>query len=1031
MGGLAPSWAAGRSQRFEVHPMTSLRAAAVLALVGFGGFAQRALSDEPTPLPPGVPPLVAPEEARATLQVAKGLDFQLLAHEPMVRQPLSILFDDRGRLWVLQYLQYPIPNGLTPVEVDQYLRTKYDKVPEPPPGGPKGADRIIILDDPDERGRYRRSKTFITGLDLATGMALGYDGLFVVQSPYLLFYPDKDHDDVPDGDPEVLLKGFGMEDAHAYANSLTWGPDGWLYGAQGSTVTAKIRGVEFQQGIWRYHPLTREFELFAEGGGNTWGIDFDRHGQLFAGGNTREPLCHHIQGAYYIKGFDKHGPLHNPYSFGYFDPVRHRGFLGSGLSGGFVIYQGGLFPGRFDGVAIYSNLRANAMRAARLEPDGSTFTTNFTEDFVTSIDRWFRPVKSLVGPDGALYVADWYDYNISHTDPKDRSKWYMPSRDTGRIWRVVPEGLRPVADGKRPLSRRSSDELVDLLKHPNAWYSREARRILMERRDPAVCPVLVGMVRSEADGKLALEALWALHVSGGLTDDLAMEFLGHPSEHVRAWTVRLLGDRRRVDPRFNDRLVELARGEPSPIVRNQMACTCKRLPGPVALPVVEQLLGRSEDVADPHIPLLLWWAIEDKAISDRERVLALVGSAEGWGRPITGAVVVERLARRYLAEGAPDGFATCARLLALAPSPTERARLVRAMEQQMEGQHFDAPPAPLAAALAPSLSDGKPDPALIRLSLRLGIEAAYPLAAARASDRILPPQERADFIRTLGELKRPETRAPLLGLIDADEPATVRTAALLALQGHDAPEVAPAVIDQYPKMTAPLRDRARDVLVSRPSWSSAALSAVENGDIPPNDFSLDQVRRILLHDDPGLATRAEKLWGRVRPATGREMQGRLQAVSQILGRGKGDPERGKPLVARLCLNCHALFGEGEKIGPDLTAVDRKNLDVLLRNVVDPSGVIREGYQQYVVATVDGRVLSGLLAESSAGKVTVLDAKGVRTPLREDEVEATRRADTSLMPEGILDPLSDQEVRDIFAYLRSEPGQSPARPAGGD
>ncbi|HZW33937.1 MAG TPA: PVC-type heme-binding CxxCH protein, partial [Isosphaeraceae bacterium] len=429
-----------------------IRAAAVLAVLSV---LQGRLAAQSPAVPPGVPPPLAPAEARKALKLAGGLQIELVASEPTVRQPVCITFDDRGRLWVLQYLQYPTPNGLKPVAVDQYLRTKYDRVPEPPPGGPKGADRIVILEDAGGDGVFRKAKEFVTGLDLASGMALGYDGLFVVQPPYLLFYRDKDHNDVPDGDPEVLLKGFGMEDAHAFANSLTWGPDGWLYGAQGSTVTASIRGIEFQQGIWRYHPVTKEFELFAEGGGNTWGIDFDRQGRLFAGGNTTEPLCHHVQGAYYIKGFGKHGPLHNPYSFGYFNPVRHHGFLGSALTGGFVIYQGGLFPSRFDQAVIYPNLRANAMRVSRLEPAGSTFTTHFQEDFIVSADRWFRPVKSLVGPDGALYVADWYDYNISHTDPKDRSKWYMPSRDTGRLYRVVPEGTNPKPDGRLPLGKLS------------------------------------------------------------------------------------------------------------------------------------------------------------------------------------------------------------------------------------------------------------------------------------------------------------------------------------------------------------------------------------------------------------------------------------------------------------------------------------------------------------------------------------------------------------------------------------------------
>src|SRR5438477_6909707 len=290
---------------------------------------------------------LSPQEALNHMKVADGFEVKLVAHEPEIRQPLSITFDERGRMWVIQYLQYPTPAGLKPVSVDQYLRTKYDRVPDPPPRGPKGEDRITICEDTDGDGVPDKFKDFVTGLNLASGMAIGYGGVFIVQPPYLLFYTDRNHDDVPDGDPEVLLSGFGLEDAHAVANSLTWGPDGWLYGAQGSTVTARIRGIEFQQGVWRYHPITRRFELFAEGGGNTWGIDFDRHGQLFAGGNTTEPLCHHVQGAYYVKGFGKHGPLHNPYSFGYINPVQHKGFLGSALTGGFVLYQGGLFPDRF------------------------------------------------------------------------------------------------------------------------------------------------------------------------------------------------------------------------------------------------------------------------------------------------------------------------------------------------------------------------------------------------------------------------------------------------------------------------------------------------------------------------------------------------------------------------------------------------------------------------------------------------------------------------------------------------------------
>src|SRR6516162_153318 len=255
----------------------------------------------------------SPQDAVKKMKVPDGFEVRLVASEPTIRQPLSISFDDRGRIWVIQYLQYPNPAGLKAVKVDQYLRTVYDRMPEPPPKGPIGADRITILEAPDANGRYRKAKDFVTGLNLASGLCLGHGGVYVLQTPYLLFYPDRDGDDVPDGPPEVLLSGFGLEDAHAVANSLQWGPDGWLYGAQGSTVTAKIRGIEFQQGIWRYHPITKEFELFAEGGGNTWGVDFDSHGNVIAGTNWgAKAMLHQVQGGYYIKGFGKHGPLHNP-----------------------------------------------------------------------------------------------------------------------------------------------------------------------------------------------------------------------------------------------------------------------------------------------------------------------------------------------------------------------------------------------------------------------------------------------------------------------------------------------------------------------------------------------------------------------------------------------------------------------------------------------------------------------------------------------------------------------------------------------
>ena len=427
-------------------------------------------------LPQAVAQGFTPEEALKRMKVADGFEVSLVASEPLIRQPVTMTFDDRGRIWVIQYLQYPTPAGLKPVAVDQYLRTVYDKVPEPPPLGPKGADKITILEDTDGDGRMDKAKDFVTGLNLATGLCLGHGGVWVLQAPYLLFYPDRNGDDVPDSDPEVHLKGFGLEDAHALGNSLQWGPDGWLYGAQGSTVTAKIRGIEFQQGIWRYHPRTKEFELFSEGGGNTWGLDFDRHGNVIAGTNWGDKaMLHQVQGGYYIKGFGKHGPLHNPHTYGYFDHVPYTGFKGGHVTCGGVLYRGDTFPEQFRDQYIASNLLSNVVNWHILERKGSTFIARHGGEFLTANDTWFRAIDCLVGPDGAVYVADWYDKRANHVDPIDT--W---DRSNGRIYRIQASGGRKPPENvlssgglRPPLAGRSSQDLVTLLNHPNAWWVRE------------------------------------------------------------------------------------------------------------------------------------------------------------------------------------------------------------------------------------------------------------------------------------------------------------------------------------------------------------------------------------------------------------------------------------------------------------------------------------------------------------------------------------------------------------------------------
>lgn len=956
----------------------------------------------------------SPEDALKRMTVADGFQVKLVAAEPLVRQPVTMTFDDRGRMWVIQYLQYPTPAGLKAVKVDQFLRTVYDRVPEPPPHGPKGIDRITILFDPDENGRFRKSKDFVTGLNLASGMALGHGGVFVAQSPYLLFYPDRDGDDVPDGDPEVLLKGFGMQDAHAFPNSLQWGPDGWLYGAQGSTVTANIRGIEFQQGIWRYHPLTKAFELFCEGGGNTWGVDFDRHGNVIAGTNFGgRASLHQVQGGYYVKGFAKHGPLHNPHTYGYFEHMPYPNFKGGHVTCGGIVYQGGLFPEKFHNQYIAANPLSNAIHWHKIDRDGSSFKSEHGGELVTTSDTWFRPIDCLTGPDGAVYFADWYDMRINHVDPVDN--W---DRTNGRIYRLEPKESRVRGQGSElqgPLSKRSSKELVELLGHPNDWYRREARRLLAERRDASVIPALREQLQRRS--WLALQALWALYVSGGFDESVALELLKHPNDDVRTWTIRLLGDTRKVTTSVQARLVETAKNDASLTVRSQLACTAKRLPASASLPIIRELLRHDADVKDPHIPLLLWWAIEDKAISDTEAVLGLLDSAEAWQRPLISQELLERLGRRFMAEGTDAGYAVCARLLTAAPGMAETNRLLSGMEKALEGRKLDRVPAALEKHLAGLLSKQPDSAALVRFALRLGSEPAYARVVQLVGDPKYAERDRLGLIEILGQVGKPDCVPALLKAIEPGERDPVRRAALTALLAFQEPRIGERVLALYPRMSADLKNRSQTLLCSRPESARAFVKAVDAGQVPAKEVPLDQVRRLATHKDDEMQKLIQKHWGRVGPAPPGEKTARIRAIGVALSRGIGDAARGKPLFVKHCAVCHQLFGEGNKIGPDLTSVDRLNRDFMVTSTVDPSAIIRPEYTAFTVAMKDGRTLTGLIVEASPQAVTLVDAKNERTILGRDRIEALEASPVSLMPEKVLDELNDQQLRDLFAYIR--------------
>ncbi|HEX8039287.1 MAG TPA: dehydrogenase, partial [Chryseosolibacter sp.] len=633
-----------------------------------------ALSDSSQPL--------TPERSAASFRVPDDLALTLILSEPEITQPVHISFDHKGRLWVVQYNQYPYPKDLKVMSMDQHIRATFDKVPPPPGQGPKGADKVTFFEDTDQDGTYDKSTDAITGLNIATSVALGRGNIWVLNPPYLLAYPDPDDDGMPDGPPVVHLRGFGLEDTHAVANNLRWGPDGWLYGAQGSTTTANVsssvsKNVKFDgQAIWRYNPESHVFEVFAEGGGNTFDVEIDGKGRIYSGDNGTARGQYYKQGAYYVRNFGKHGALTNPYAFGFLSNMALEGEKVR-FTHAFIKYEGGSLPAHYWGKMIALNPLQSYVQLSRFEPHGSTFGIVDEAKIVETPDHWFRPVDVTLGPDGAVYIADWYDSRLSHVDPRDT--W---SKSNGRIYRL---GSRSETPGRPPfdLSSLKNEELVAVLSNKNRWFRQQALVKFGDRRDPTVIPALRKLIDQD-DGQLALEGLWALNLSGGFEEQTALRCLRHPDPFVRLWAVRLTGDDWKTSDSLGVALARLAAEESNAEVRSQLAATARRLPSDAALPIIRNLL-RHDDSTDPDIPLQIWWALESTT-SHPEAVLALFNDKSLWQNKTVSTTLLGRLIQRYAMQSDSAGFAACARLIRQAPSLEHVKILFNGLQEGLRGR---------------------------------------------------------------------------------------------------------------------------------------------------------------------------------------------------------------------------------------------------------------------------------------------------------------------------------------------------------
>jgi len=979
--------------------------------------------------PASTPPL-PPDEAAKKMTLPEGFEARIFAHEPQVVNPVGMTWDERGRLWVVELYEYPL--GAAP--------------------GTKPRDNIKILEDTDRDGRADKVTVFADGLNLATGILLGYGGVFVGQAPHLLFMEDTNGDDKADK-TTILKTGFGLEDRHELLNSFTWGPDGQLYMTHGIFTHSKVKdlndltddGVTMTGAVARYHPRTKKFEVFSEGTSNPWGVDFDRAGNAFVSACVIDHMFHMAPGGSYQR---QAGSAPNPYQYEYLPSiVDHKHFRAA--YAGIQVYQGDQYPDEYQGTILMGNIHDSAVHQDRLTPVGTTFKASFMKDFVRANDGWFRPVSTQVGPDGAVWIMDWYDkypcYQNANADPEG------VDRSHGRIWRIVYTGKEkgkavPPHPAGMDLLKASTEELVNTLEHANVWQRRMAQRVLSERGERAFPLSLHGDNPLHAlfkDGKTLearLAALWTLHGMGLLDEGFLTKASIDPDPIIRSWVARLTGERGYPVEDAMDRLEKLSR-DTNILVRASVAVAARQFVSssltvntPPQIPVREVITGpilsglwfASEGKHDPLFSFLYWNAVEPIIAYDAEHAVGFYQENGAVNHMPFSGIILGKIMRRICDLG--DAGRLSRALLYLQKLGNDHApAITAALKGVLEGQR-GRPLIPNAEARAlVNRFAALPDPAASSAAQQLG--TAWGEASALESqlkvalDAGRPADERIQSIQSVRQQKKPAVQEALQKLLGTGVPESVSSAAIVALGDFTADDIADGLLGRWKEFSSANRRAAAQVLASRGKWAQRLISATENKTVALGDLPTTVVRGLLTSKDDYVRNRATAVIGKFRESSPDKAK-LITEKKQMVLNGPVDLAKGHELAQKTCFTCHKLHGEGTDVGPDLTGSGRSSLDALLANIIDPNQLIGAGYENVEVTLKDERIVSGRMIENTESRVKILMLGGKEEVLAKADIDTLRVGELSVMPEG-LEQLPDEDFRNLVWYILNPPQDSKA------
>ncbi len=979
----------------------------------------RALSRMQKPMPA--------EESMKHMVVPEGFRVELFASEPDIGgKPICMAWDEKGRLWIAETYDYP--NQLQP------------------PG--EGRDRIRILEDTDGDWRADRFTVFADKLSIPTSITFYRGGAIVQDGVQTLYMKDIDGDDVAD-QRTVLFQGWSQGDTHGGVSNFQYGLDNWIWAMQGynhsrPTVEGQMQQA-FRQGFFRFRPDGSEIEFIRSTNNNTWGLGISEEGIIFGSTANRNPSVYMpIANRYYerVRGWTPSLVLATIADTHQFAPITenvrqvdHHGGYTAGA--GHALYTARHYPREYwNRTAFVNGPTGHLVGTFVLQPAGSDFRSSSPFNLLASDDEWTAPIMAEVGPDGNVWVIDWYNYIVQHnptprgfkTGKGNAYETDLRDKKHGRIYRVVYAGRGE--DEERPfsLADASTADLVATLKHPTMLWRKQAQRLLVEQGGTEAVPALIKLAGDRSMDEIRLNvgvihALWTLHGLGQLDGSnpqasaVAFESLSHRSAGVRRNAVQVLPS----SPESTQALLT------SGVLGDREAQV--RLAALLALsdlPAVADAGGRIASIMNSSNVQDRW--IQDAAISAAaSHDLSFLASLSGMKQPpstktVEAAAIV---AEHYARAGPVDDVSTL-----IASLTTANAEIVDAITQGLlKGWPSDKKPnvndelESHLLEISERISPGGRG-ALVKLARDWGSRQFEHYAREVAEsllkqldDEALDLKRRLEAARQLVEFQPTddEMAEKLLNRISPQVASPLAIGIISSLQESDAPEIGSLLTARFAGFTPATRDAGIRLLLSRPRSTSALLDAVDEGVIQLGELSLDQKQALAAHPDQQIRRRAQRMLERGGALPDADRRAVLEQLLPITEQ-TGDPVAGKLVFKNQCAKCHMHSGEGAKIGPDLTGMAVHPKAELLTQVIDPSSSVEGNYRVYTVITVDGRVLSGLLASESRTAIEIFDAEGQKKVILREDIDELIASPKSIMPEGFEKQVSQTDIRDLLEFL---------------